>query len=139
MTLSARLSKTWDRWFAAGDRRILLAVAVVGVGAEVLIGVRFGLSSPLPAYLYFGAVGTLLSFVDITTQRIPNRILLPSYLTVTLLLTVASADTTHWYALERGVLSAIALAVFNLTLSFIRGGIGMGDVKLSILLGLLLG
>src|SRR5215210_2305964 len=53
----------------AGTAALFLAVAA-----------KFGLSWELPAYLYLAAVAIALAAIDLDVMRLPNAIVLPSYL-----------------------------------------------------------
>ena len=113
-------------------RRVALAAALLvapvalwrfGVGAEGLVGV------------FFFAVLAVLAVKDLEERRIPNLIVLPA--TAIVLLSVAVLRPHH--ALE-ALLAAIAAATFLLLPSLLaKGGVGMGDVKLGLLLGAALG
>jgi leader peptidase (prepilin peptidase)/N-methyltransferase len=98
--------------------------------------------SLLPAYLYLGAIGAALTHIDIDVHRLPDLIVLPSYPIVFVLLLVPTVVTGQWGALLRGVLAGLALFVGYLVLALVSpggGGLGLGDVKLAGVLGLLLG
>ncbi len=98
--------------------------------------------SLLPAYLYLGAVGAALTFIDLDVHRLPDLIVLPSYPIAFVLLLVPTVVTGQWGALLRGVLAGLALFVGYLVLALVSpggGGLGLGDVKLAGVLGLLLG
>ncbi|MEO8518326.1 MAG: prepilin peptidase [Dermatophilaceae bacterium] len=98
--------------------------------------------SLLPAYLYLGAIGAALTLIDIDVHRLPDLIVLPSYPIAFVLLLVPTVVTGQWGALLRGVLAGLALFVGYLVLALVSpggGGLGLGDVKLAGVLGLLLG
>ena len=98
--------------------------------------------SLLPAYLYLGAIGVVLIFIDLDVHRLPDLIVLPSYPIAFVLLLVPTMVTGQWGALLRGVLAGLALFVGYLVLALVSpggGGLGLGDVKLAGVLGLLLG
>lgn len=98
--------------------------------------------SLLPAYLYLGAVGAALTLIDIDVHRLPDLIVLPSYPIVFVLLLVPTVVTGQWGSLLRGVLAGLGLFVGYLVLALVSpggGGLGLGDVKLAGVLGLLLG
>ena len=120
---------------------LVIAVAV----AWASLTFRFGGHaqwSLLPAYLYLGAVGAALTHIDIDVHRLPDLIVLPSYPIVFVLLLVPTVVSGQWGALARGVLAGLALFVGYLVLALVSpggGGLGLGDVKLAGVLGLLLG
>ena len=63
----------------------------------------------LPAYLYFVAIGVALSMIDFDHQRLPDKIVLPSYPVIAALLTVGAAVNHDWGALARAGIGAAAL------------------------------
>ena len=101
---------------------------------------RLHLLAALPAYLYFAAIGIALSAIDIDLKRLPDRIVLPSYPVLAVLLAgAAMADGDGW-RLARAALAGAALFGFFFALAFAYpAGMGFGDVKLAGLLGLVLG
>ena len=113
---------------------------LAGAVCAVLVTARFGWSAQLPAWLWFAAVGLLLAVVDLRTQLLPNRVLLPGVVGGVVLLAVAAAAGGDWTALGRAVLAGPAAAAALLVLALVNPrGLGMGDVKLAGLLGLYLG
>jgi leader peptidase (prepilin peptidase)/N-methyltransferase len=104
------------------------------------ITARFGVSAQLPAYLYLAAIAVTLAMIDFDVHRLPDSIVLPSYVIGVLLLVPAAAAEANWWSVERGLLSMLALLALYLALWFAYpGGMGFGDVKLAGLLGLYLG
>lgn len=99
-----------------------------------------GLLPALPAYLYLGATGVVLALIDLDWRRLPDAIVLPSYPVILVLLVAASAWQHDWADLERAVLGAAILYAFYLLITLAYpAGMGFGDVKLSGLLGAMLG
>jgi leader peptidase (prepilin peptidase) / N-methyltransferase len=98
------------------------------------------LGEALPAYLWFTAIGIALTMIDIDHKRLPDKIVLPSWIVLAVLLTIASAASGDWAALGRAGIGAAALFVLYFTLAFIYpAGMGFGDVKLAFILGGMLG
>ena len=92
------------------------------------------------AYLYFAAISVALTLIDLDTRRLPNAIVLPSYVVSLVLLALACALGADWSALLRAALAAAALFAFYAILRAIRpDGMGGGDVKLAGLIGIQLG
>ena len=121
------------------SRRYPLVEAATGVVFAVM-AVRFGFNPVLPAYLYLAAIGVALWMIDLDVKRLPNAIVLPSYVVASALLAVASAVTGEWGDLLRAGLGMAALYGFYFLLALIYpAGMGFGDVKLSGVLGLYLG
>jgi len=105
----------------------------------VAVAAKFGLSWELPAYLYLAAVAIALAAIDIDVLRLPDAIVLPSY-GVALVLLIPAMITGHsWHAGLRGLIAAAALWGLYFVLAVIHRGMGFGDVKLALLLGLYLG
>ena len=113
----------------------------LGVAALVaLVAVRFGPVPLLPAWLWLAACAALLIVVDLQHQLLPNRVLLPATVGGVLLLAGEAAVTGAWAGLGRGVLAAVAVFGVLLALALVNpSGLGLGDVKLGLLLGLYLG
>lgn len=106
----------------------------------VLVAVRFGFSPVLPAYLYLAAIAVALAAIDLDVKRLPDAIVLPSYLVGVALLTPAIVVDGDGPAALRGLAGAVVLGGGYLALAFVKpGGMGLGDVKLAGLLGLYLG
>lgn len=92
------------------------------------------------AYLYLAAVSIALALIDFDTHRLPNTIVLPSYLVGAALLGTAAALTGDGGALLSAAVGAAALYVIYLVLALVYpGGMGFGDVKLAGVLGMFLG
>jgi leader peptidase (prepilin peptidase)/N-methyltransferase len=92
--------------------------------------VHLHLGWAVPAYLYFAAIGVALTMIDIDHKRLPNSIVMPSYLVVAALLAIASTGTGDWDALARagigGILAylswrAFAVGAFG---GFLLGAVG---------------
>ncbi len=122
--------------------RYPLVEAGTGV-AFALVAWATGLSWALPALLYLAAVSIALALIDLDTHRLPDAIVLPSYVVVLVLLALAAwnpggdADAGSWV---RALLGGAALfAVYFLLLVVYPAGMGFGDVKLAGVLGLYLG
>jgi leader peptidase (prepilin peptidase)/N-methyltransferase len=96
----------------------------------------------LPAYLYLGVVGVALAAIDLDVHRLPDVLVLPSVPAVLALLAVASASLGDWGPLVRAVVAGVALFAGYFLLMVLSpggGGLGFGDVKLAVVLGMLLG
>jgi leader peptidase (prepilin peptidase)/N-methyltransferase len=84
---------------------------------------------------FFAAVLVVLAVIDVRTRRLPNRIVLPSAAVVL----VAQIAIAPEHALE-WVLAALAAFLFMLVAHLAYpSGLGLGDVKLALLLGAALG
>lgn len=90
----------------------------------------------LPAYLVFVGIGIAIAMIDLDVRRIPDKIVLPAYPVLALLLVL------DWnpHALLRATYAAAALFGFYFLIAMLApGSMGFGDVKLSGLIGGLLG
>jgi leader peptidase (prepilin peptidase)/N-methyltransferase len=101
----------------------LVALAHDGVGAQGL----------LEAFVC--AVLVVLAAIDIDRRLLPNRIVLPSAAVV--LATQVAFFPEHWLAWVGASLGAATF--FGLAYLVYPAGLGMGDVKLALLLGAALG
>ncbi len=89
-------------------------------------------------WLLLTPVGVALARIDLAVQRLPDVLTLPAALAAVLLLGV-------WAILDGGSLLTIVASALGLCAAYLlmhlatRGGMGMGDVKLALALGALLG
>jgi leader peptidase (prepilin peptidase)/N-methyltransferase len=94
----------------------------------------------LPAYLFFAWVTVVLVWIDADVHRLPDGIVLPAYPALLALVVVATAGLGDWGALWRALACMAALYALYFLLAFISpSSLGFGDVKLSGLIGLVLG
>ncbi|MGN6797917.1 MAG: prepilin peptidase [Gaiellaceae bacterium] len=106
------------------------AVTAVLVAACAL---KFGFSWGFVVAAVFCAVLVAISATDLERRIIPNRLVLPA--TVVLL----TAQTVLHPSIEWAVAGLAAAAFFLIAALAYPGGMGMGDVKLALLLGVVLG
>ncbi|HEX8581910.1 MAG TPA: prepilin peptidase [Acidimicrobiales bacterium] len=106
----------------------------------VLAAVRFGASWALPAYLVGFAALVAVTAVDLEHYRIPDRIVFPTLGMATAALVVAAVAGDGTGSLA-GALAGAGLYFGMLFLPHLvyPRGMGFGDVKLALVLGLLLG
>lgn len=133
-------------WLAVRCRRCgrslgppaVLELATAAVLA-LLLG-RYGWHPDMMAFCFLGVLGVALSAIDISVQRLPDRLVLPAYPVLLGMLTVAAALQHDAGALIRALLGSLALAAAYLLLALLRPGqLGGGDVKVAGLAGLVLG
>jgi leader peptidase (prepilin peptidase) / N-methyltransferase len=115
------------------------AVAVGGSFAGVLLAgaalVRFGVTAHGLLWVVAEILLVFLACFDLATRRVPNWVTIPAAVTV-VVLRGAFVLPSLPEALGAG---AAAFAFFLLVAVLSRGGMGMGDIKLAALIGLLLG
>lgn len=110
-----------------------------------LLGWRLGdLGHPglLPAYLFFATLSGALVAIDVDVHRLPDALQLPAMPVLVTLLAIASWASGDWWALARAVIAWGVLLVGYFVLVLISPGaqgLGLGDVKLAGILGLVLG
>lgn len=115
-------------------------VEIATAALFVVAALRFGPSWELPAFLYLAAITVALAMIDIDVHRLPNAIVLPSYLVAGVLLVGAALLQRDPGTAVRLVLAGLALYAFYFLLALIYpAGMGFGDVKLAGVLGLYLG
>jgi leader peptidase (prepilin peptidase)/N-methyltransferase len=148
-TLKRRHNVPVLSWLALRGRcafcsaRISVRYPLVELGTAALfvaLTLRFGISAALPAYLYFAGIGIALAMIDFDVRRLPDTIVLPSYVIAVLLLMPAGAVTGEWQTAIRAFagMAAVAAIYFALAVAY-PYALGTGDVKLAGLLGLYLG
>jgi leader peptidase (prepilin peptidase) / N-methyltransferase len=112
-----------------------LAALALSAPIIALAFLRFGASGRFVVAAFFIAVLSVLSAVDIAERRLPNRIVLPSAAAVLLAQIALQPDR----ALEWTLATIGAALVLLIPLLVHPAGLGMGDVKLALLLGAALG
>lgn len=119
--------------------RAVTSVSVLAV--EAALAWRIGWTPALAAYGCLGAAMTLAVVIDARTKRMPNVVLVPSYPVGLGLLAAAAWAEGRWWSLGRAAIAMAALAAFYLALALVAGArrMGLADVTLGGLLGLLLG
>jgi leader peptidase (prepilin peptidase)/N-methyltransferase len=112
------------------------ALALLLAGAAAATGAR----PALAALGWAAGAAVVLGAVDLAVHRIPDRVTYPAAAVCTAALVVDAAATGGWDALVRALLAAVASGgVAALGWLVVPGGLGLGDVKLLALLGLVLG
>jgi leader peptidase (prepilin peptidase)/N-methyltransferase len=117
---------------------LLLELSTAAVLALLFAGLR---GEPVAvAAGFLGALGVALAAIDLEVQRLPDRLTLPAYPFLLVMLAAAAVSGHDLGALWRALLGGAALAGGYLVLAVLRPGqIGGGDIKLAGLAGLVLG
>jgi leader peptidase (prepilin peptidase) / N-methyltransferase len=99
-----------------------------------------GITWLLPAHLLMFALTTVLVVTDLDEKLIPNRVLYPGTAVAAVLLSAGATATDRLGDIARGLGAGAGYFLVLLAVAVVtRGGIGMGDVKLAVLLGLFMG
>jgi leader peptidase (prepilin peptidase) / N-methyltransferase len=141
-------------WFALGrkcrncEAPISARYAVVELTTGTLFGTVawvWGFAPLLPALLVFTWSLIVATAIDLEHRIIPNRLTYRLPLVLLPLLVFAAWFDDAWLDLRRGVIAGIAIPLVMFLLSelfrVLRGqsGMGMGDVKLAVSIGLVVG
>lgn len=126
-----------------GCRRLLGRPAALELVTAAVLAPLFGRFAGQPvlaALSVLAVLGVALSAIDIAVRRLPDKLTLPAYPVLAVLLALAALPGHQLSALPRVLLAGVALAGFYLLLALIRPGqLGGGDIKLAGLAGLALG
>lgn len=141
-------------WVAVGNRcrtcegdvgpRWLPMSAVLAVASSALAW-RLPATQPddvavLVAWLVMLYAGTLLAGIDLKVRRLPTPIIAVTAVVTVVLIGTGAALSRRPQLLFTAVVAAALLGVAYLLLALVAGsGMGMGDVRLAALLGLMLG
>jgi leader peptidase (prepilin peptidase)/N-methyltransferase len=106
-----------------------LATALLIAGCVL----AFGLSGRMVVAAFFCAVLVAISAIDLTHRIIPNRIVLPAFVVVLVAQTLLE-PSPEWALAALGASGFLFLAVL-----VHPAGMGMGDVKLALVMGAMLG
>ena len=94
----------------------------------------------VPVYAYFVWLAIVLSVIDFRELRLPNKYVYPAYGVVGVGLIVPAAIDNLWPPFEAALLCGFVGLVLFLILHLVYpAGLGMGDVKLAGVIGLLAG
>lgn len=127
--LSTETGRTAVGWWLA---------PVAAIAAALLTGhlADLGRWSLVPAYAALLAFGLPLAAIDLDVHRLPDRLTLPA---IPVLGALLALDWNSDRMVRAMVCAVLAGAVFLLLALAVPGGMGLGDVKLAVLLGLPLG
>ncbi|MEV0574041.1 A24 family peptidase [Streptomyces sp. NPDC050392] len=117
----------------------LLAPVVTALGCAALAATT-GTRPELVVWLLLAPVAVLLAAIDRRVHRLPDRLTLPAAAAAAGLLGIAALLPEHGGAWLSALFGGAALGVFYFVLFLINpNGMGFGDVKLALSLGVTLG
>lgn len=98
--------------------------------------VRWEAYAVWPAYLLVTLLGVALAAIDLDRHRLPDRLLLPGTLALVTLLAIGAAFSGQWHRWAVALVCGAVAGLVYLGLALaVPGGLGLGDVKLAVLLG----
>lgn len=125
---------------ARGLRPWSVLTGAVAAGLCAVAAVDLGRPGLLPALLLLVPVGIALGYVDARTRLLPSAIIKPTYPALVVLLAVGAALDGSWRLLLAAAVGWLVYGGLFLVLHLVYPqGMGYGDVRLSGLLGLVLG
>ncbi|GAA1662974.1 A24 family peptidase [Kribbella yunnanensis] len=117
-----------------------LVLEFVTAAVAGLLAWRFAGSPAAPAFVFIGVIGVALAAVDISVQRLPNRLTVPLYPGLIVLFGAAALLSGRADLLLRAIFGGLVLGTAYLILALVgRGQLGGGDVKLAGGIGIALG
>jgi leader peptidase (prepilin peptidase) / N-methyltransferase len=128
------------RTCGAAINRWDLAAEVLSLAVGALVGWRVGMHRELPAFLLLGLVSVVVVLVDARLHKIATKMIYPAAAAGFALLAVAGLTTGRSDAVLRALLGGLAASAFIWLLVIIYpAGMGDGDARLVLFLGLYLG
>jgi leader peptidase (prepilin peptidase)/N-methyltransferase len=116
-----------------------LVEAAAGAASGTLAA-ALGPRPELPAMVFVAVIGLALTVIDVAVHRLPDRLTLPAYPVVVLMLGVAALVDGRWEPLVRALAAGLAAGLCYLALVLLRPDqLGLGDAKLAGVLGIALG
>jgi len=113
------------------------AIAPLAVAAALWAVWASGPGAATPAFVVVAVAGAAHAVIDARTHRLPDAVTFPALWTTAAFLGLAALVSGDGRALGRALLAAAALGGAYLLLHLVnRRGLGRGDVKLAVLLGL---
>ncbi len=128
------------RYCAAPIRRREPIVWLLSAATFAAAGHVAGTGPLLAAHVLVAALTTVLVVTDLDAKLIPNRLLYPGTVISAALLAVGAIWVQRVSDLGRGAIAGLGYFGLLLMVALLtRGGFGMGDVKLAVVLGLFMG
>jgi leader peptidase (prepilin peptidase)/N-methyltransferase len=115
-------------------------VDLATAGLFAVVALRFGAGWQLAPYLALAAVLVVLSAIDLETHLLPDRLTWPANLSALFVVLVLSGERGDSAGLQAALVGAAVFTGFiGVTHLVHEQGMGRGDVKLSVMLGLFTG
>lgn len=129
-----RIAEGASPWLGSG-LHALIAVMIAGSGS--LVSHTW---AERVTFLILGVLAGLLVTIDLAVHRLPDRLVVPALAVAVIGLAAAAWEEDAWSSWGRALLGAAAVGCGFLLLALASPtGLGFGDVKLSIVLGTVLG
>jgi leader peptidase (prepilin peptidase)/N-methyltransferase len=119
-----------------GPRATVVEIVTASMAAALASTVHGPLA--VIAFLAVAVAGTALALTDLAVQRLPDRLTLPAFVTAAALLAVDAVWQHRITSIAVALAGAAASAGVHLLLALVAAG-GVGDVKLAMSTGLILG
>jgi leader peptidase (prepilin peptidase) / N-methyltransferase len=120
--------------------RLRPVLSVLTATTWAVLAAARGWVPDLPAYLLVGAVGVTLAYVDLREHRLPDVLTALALACGGVFLGLAAVATGDWIGYGRAWLTAAVMFAAFLGLAMLRpADLGLGDVKLAGVIGLMLG
>lgn len=133
----------WYRIFTPPGPRKSMLLAVAGVGLILAGGTAIltDLTSPSsPGFIAIALLSPTMAAVDVREHRLPDLLTLIWGIIAAIGMTLICAFTNNWTPLASGAIAAIITTAVFYTLSILtKAGMGLGDIKLSAVMGLVIG
>ncbi len=138
-----RLALIWPadviRLAWVGRTSLVTGTAVAGLGGNyAALAARAGAVPLLPAALVFALAGVWVAWIDVDVHRIPNHVLAKAAPAVAATGWVGAVAMGEWARIGTSLAAAAVLVIFYYLLAYF-GDLGLGDVRLTGIAGLLLG
>lgn len=116
------------------------AVELATATLFALVAWEFGATWLTAGLLYLSVVSVALVVIDLDVRRLPDALVLPAIPVLAVAVAAHAWDLGEWWVLARALLGGVALAGFYFIMWFAYPkGLGFGDVKVAVLLGVALG
>ncbi len=113
---------------------------VATIALSGVIGWRVGWEAALPAHLVLGFVAVCVVMIDYRLHKIPTKLVYPAAAIAAVALLIAAVVDDSLSSFVRAGLGGLAASAFLwMLVLFVPAGMGQGDARLCLLVGLLLG